>query len=140
MLVQAPIFSHLGDCSMHLTGLPAAALVCLWSTLNTADSMMLLRYKSVQVRNLQGLLLFLRVKSKILTVVHKTSSSVLPHTHAGPGTPVSLAFPEGDTPASGPLHYPFLFLPGIHMTYPLPSFKPLFKCPLLNGTYTDHTI
>lgn len=34
----------------------------------------------------------------------------------------------------------FLFLPVTHMTYPLSSFKSLFKCHLLREAYSDHTI
>lgn len=117
--VQAPVFCHLDYCSMLLIGLPAAALVCLWSIFNTADWMMLLKYKSAQVKNLWGLLIPRGVKPKVLTVAHKISFSCSPSRARWSRHTRLLAFlwTWQGVLASGPWQYLFLFLPDSHMTY-----------------------
>lgn len=122
---------------MLLIGLPAAALVCLWSIFNTADWMMLLKYKSAQVKNLWGLLLPRRVKPKVLTVAHKIGFSCSPSwalwsrhtrlclsvTRAGCSGLRALALPVSLPPRYSH-DLPFFF-----------SFRSLFKRPLLSGAY-----
>lgn len=121
-LVQVPILPHVDYCSMLLTGLPAAALVCLWSIFNTADWMVFLKYKSAQIKNLQGLLFSLQVKSNSLTMAHKISSFFVPSCALWSRHTCVLAFQWTwqNTPAPVPLHLPAL--PPSRSLHNLPSF------------------
>lgn len=137
---------------MLLIGLPAAALVCLWSIFNTADWMMLLKYKSAQVKNLWGLLLPRRVKPKVLTVAHKIGFSCSPSwalwsrhtrlclsvTRAGCSGLRALALPVSLPPRySHDLPFFFLsglcsnvpFLVGLMQPFPQPSRSVFFFFP-----------
>lgn len=129
-----PMFCHLDHCSVLLIGLPAAALVCLWTIFNTADRRMLLKYVGSDQKPMRAPY---PSQSKTQGPHHGPQNQLLlSHTcplvwaHQSPCLSVNIA---GHS-ASGPLHHhQFLSLPDGHITYPLSSFKSLSKCHFLVG-------